>query len=108
MDLTWYYCSHGQEHFAMINGVSYPVANMAEAIALVTRLYEQEARPRESGIGDTAWLMSKTGWNHDKVARLCRLKRVPGAFQAQRGIKGSMWHFRKAKTLEWLESIEVR
>jgi hypothetical protein len=52
--------------------------------------------------------MSKTGWNHDKVARLCRLKRVKGAFQAQPKTKGSLWYFRKATTLAWLKSLEVK
>jgi hypothetical protein len=68
----------------------------------------QKSSPTESGIGDTAWLMSKTGWNHDKVARFCRLKRIKGAFQAQPGTRGSTWYFRKAKTLAWLESLEVK
>jgi hypothetical protein len=68
----------------------------------------KEVPEPESGIGDTRWLMSRTNWSHDKCARLCRLKRVKGAFQAQRGTRGSMWLFRKAKTLEWLESLEVK
>ena len=71
-------------------------------------LMKVKSPPTESGIGDTAWLMSKTGWNHDKVARLCRLKRVKGAFQAQPKTKGSLWYFRKATTLAWLKSLEVK
>ena len=68
----------------------------------------KESLRTETGVGDTAWLMSKTGWTHDKVARLCRLKRIKGAFQAQPGIKGSLWCFRKARTLVWLESLETK
>ena len=54
------------------------------------------------------WLMTETGWTHDKISRLCRLRQIKGAFQSQPGTRGSMWHFRKAKTLAWLESLEVK
>jgi hypothetical protein len=61
----------------------------------------------ESSIGDVRWVMGLTNWSHDKVARLCRLKRIKGAFQAQPGTRGSMWLFRKNRTLGWLKSLEV-
>jgi hypothetical protein len=59
-------------------------------------------------IGDMKWLMTETGWTHDKISRLCRLRQIRGAFQSQPGTRGSMWHFRKAKTLAWLEGLEVK
>jgi hypothetical protein len=62
----------------------------------------------ESGIGDMAWLMGQTGWTHDKISRLARIGRIKGAFQAQPRTRGSMWYFRKAKVLAWLESLEVK
>jgi hypothetical protein len=72
------------------------------------KLMSKEIARTESGVGDTAWMKIQTSWSHDKIARLCRLKRVPGAFQAQKGVRGSMWYFRKARTLAWLESLEVK
>ena len=60
----------------------------------------------ENGIGDIKWLMAETGWTYDKIGRLCRLRQIKGAFQTQPGTRGSLWHFRKAKTLTWLESLE--
>jgi hypothetical protein len=52
------------------------------------------------------WLIGLTGWSHDKISRLCRLRIIKGAFQAQPGKRGAVWHFRKAKTLAWLDSLE--
>jgi hypothetical protein len=68
----------------------------------------KKAPPSEAGIGDTTWLMSQTGWTHDKVARLCRTGRVQGAFQSQPNTKGSLWYFRKTTTLAWLGSLEIK
>jgi hypothetical protein len=59
-------------------------------------------------VGDIAWLQSLTGWTHDKIARLCRLRLVPGAFQAVPGRRGAVWNFRKAKTLAWLDKLETK
>jgi hypothetical protein len=59
----------------------------------------------ETPIGDVAWLVSITGWSHDKVSRLARLKVIKGAFKAEPGKKGSTWNFHKAKTLAWLKSL---
>jgi hypothetical protein len=59
-------------------------------------------------IGDIEWLRGVTGWSAFKISRLCRIKAIRGAFQAQPGVRGSMWQFRKAKTLEWLEGLEVK
>jgi hypothetical protein len=59
----------------------------------------------EAPIGDVAWLVSITGWSHDKVARLCRLKLIKGAFKVQPKERGSTWHFHKAKTLAWLNRL---
>ena len=68
----------------------------------------KEALQIESPIGDMQWFTAYTGWTHDKASRLCRLGRVKGAFQAQPRTRGSMWNFRKAKTIGWLESLEVK
>jgi hypothetical protein len=62
----------------------------------------------ENSVGDMRWLITETGWTHDKISRLCRLKKIKGAFQSQPGTRGSMWCFRKSKTLAWLESLEVK
>jgi hypothetical protein len=67
----------------------------------------KESLRTESGIGDVRWVTGLTNWSHDKVARLRRLKRIKGAFQAQPGTRGSMWLFRKSRTLGWLKSLEV-
>jgi hypothetical protein len=67
-----------------------------------------KGQPTQHGIGDTAWLMSLTGWTHDKVARLSRIGQIKGAFQAQPNTRGSCWFFRKATTLAWLQSLEVK
>ena len=61
-----------------------------------------------SPFGDINWMMRESGWTNDKIARLCRLKLIPGARQAQPGTQGSPWSFRKAKTLSWLRSIETK
>ena len=54
-------------------------------------------------IGDTPWLRSLTGWSHDKINRLAKTGKIPGAFRPGRGY----WSFRKSKTLQWLESLEA-
>jgi hypothetical protein len=69
---------------------------------------KEESLLKESGVGDMSWFMSVSGFSHDKAARLCRIGQVSGAFKAQPGKKGAMWHFRKAKTLAWLQSLEVK
>jgi len=69
---------------------------------------ENSSLKTESAIGDMAWLMGQTGWTHDKISRLARIRQIPGAFQAQPRTRGSEWNFRKAKTLAWLESLEVK
>jgi hypothetical protein len=63
-------------------------------------------RTAEPPIGNSSWLSSITGWSYYKIGRLCRLKVIKGAFQAQPGKRGAVWNFRKAKTLAWLESLE--
>ena len=59
-------------------------------------------------IGDVGWLDSVTDWGTDKICRLARSGVIKGAFKAQPGTRGAMWHFRKAKTLAWLESLETK
>lgn len=59
-------------------------------------------------IGDVRWLISLTGWSHDKIARLCRRGVIPGSFKALPGRRGDTWNFRKGKTLAWLEGIEAK
>jgi hypothetical protein len=59
-------------------------------------------------IGGMVWMMDTSGWTDDKIARLGRLKLIPGAFQAQPGKRGAKWSFRKAKVLAWLESLETK
>jgi hypothetical protein len=84
---------------------------------LITTIEIPAARSLASGdpdllksqpIGDMKWLRTETGWTHDKISRLCRLRQIKGAFQSQPGTRGSMWHFRKAKTLAWLEGLEIK
>jgi hypothetical protein len=58
-------------------------------------------------VGDMAWFCKESGFSRPKAARLCRIGAVRGAYQAQPGKTGSMWHFRKSKTLAWLESLQV-
>jgi hypothetical protein len=58
-------------------------------------------------IGDMDWFHRLTGWSHDKISRLARQKAIPGAFKALPS-KGSVWCFRKAKVIAWLESREVK
>jgi hypothetical protein len=60
----------------------------------------------KSPIGDTPWMMSVSGWTKQKIWRLAREGIIKGAFQAQAGIQGSAWNFRKEKTLRWLRSLE--
>jgi hypothetical protein len=62
----------------------------------------------KSGVADMTWFTSVSGFTHDKSARLCRLGLVPGAFQSQARTRGSKWHFKKARTLKWLESLEAK
>jgi hypothetical protein len=50
--------------------------------------------PREDRLGD------------DKIARLARAGRIPGAFQALPGKRGAKWSFRKEKVIRWLQSLE--
>jgi hypothetical protein len=76
--------------------------------AHIPRRMSENLLQTESSIGDMKWLMTETGWTHDKISRLCRLRQIKGAFQSQPGTRGSMWHFRKAKTLGWLEGLEVK
>ncbi len=66
---------------------------------------ESVLSPAERPIGDVQWLCSLTGWSHDKVSRLARLKVIKGAFKAQPKDKGSTWNFHKAQTLAWLKSL---
>ena len=61
-----------------------------------------------SPVGDMAWMVRESGWTIFKIARLGRLKLIPGAFQAQPGVQGSAWNFRRAKTLRWLRSLETK
>ena len=61
-----------------------------------------------SPIGDIEWLRKETGWKNSKISRLCRLGVIKGSFQAQPGKRGAMWHFRKSKTMAWLESLEIK
>ncbi len=67
-------------------------------------------QPTEGGalIGNMRWMVSQTGWTHDKISRLCRQRVIPGAFKALPGRRGDAWSFRKGKTLAWLEGIEAR
>jgi hypothetical protein len=60
----------------------------------------------ESPFGDWRWLRSKTGWDRSKIARLARVGAIPGSIQAQQGVRGSPWIFRKTKVLAWLKKIE--
>jgi hypothetical protein len=62
----------------------------------------------ETAVGDMRWLQGITGWSSFKISRLCRIKQIKGAFQSQPGTRGSMWCFRKAKTLAWLDSLETK
>jgi hypothetical protein len=57
--------------------------------------------------GNIDWLTRESGWTQDKVARLSRLGLIPGARQAQPGVQGSPWSYRKARTLRWLRSLET-
>ena len=59
-----------------------------------------------NGIGKMDWMIAHTGWSHDKISRLCRLRLIKGAFKSQLGVKGAMWNFHKAKVLEWLDGLE--
>jgi hypothetical protein len=63
---------------------------------------------QESPVGDMRWFVDVSGFGHDKSARLCRLGLISGAFQAQSRTRGSKWHFRKARTLKWLASLESK
>ena len=66
---------------------------------------QASAAPRDNRpIGDVAWLCDLTGWSHDKVSRLARLKVIKGAFKAQAN-RGSTWNFHKVQTLAWLKSL---
>jgi hypothetical protein len=75
---------------------------------LLTPMIPDPEAQAESRIGDMKWLISQTGWTHDKISRLARIGRIKGAFQAQPRTHGSMWCFRKAKTLAWLDSLETK
>jgi hypothetical protein len=57
--------------------------------------------------GNIDWLMRESGWTADKISRLSRLGLIPGARQAQPGVQGSPWSYRKARTLRWLRSLET-
>ena len=61
-----------------------------------------------SPFGDINWLNRESGYTNDKIARLARLGLIPGARQAQPGVQGSPWSFRKAKTLRWLRELEAK
>jgi hypothetical protein len=66
------------------------------------------SRESTTAIGDTRWLQELTGWSSYKISRLCRLRQIKGSFQSQPGTRGSMWCFRKSKTLAWLEGLEAK
>jgi hypothetical protein len=53
------------------------------------------------------WFCGLTGWSKFKSARLCRLNLVKGAFNAQPGVRGSKWYFRKDLTSAWFENLIV-
>jgi hypothetical protein len=59
-------------------------------------------------IGDMRWFCALTGWSKFKGARLCRLQLVPGAYNPQKGVRGSKWSFRKAITQAWFENLVTR
>jgi hypothetical protein len=58
-------------------------------------------------IGNIAWLSELTGWRPEKISRLAREGVIPGAFKAVE-TKGSVWSFRKAKVIAWLEGRTTR
>jgi hypothetical protein len=55
-----------------------------------------------------AWFCGLTGWSPFKSARLCRMQLVPGAYNPQKGVRGSKWWFRKDITTAWFENLIVR
>jgi hypothetical protein len=65
----------------------------------------QQIAASEKPTGDMGWAMGLTGWSHDKISRLCRRGVIPGAFQAEPGVKGSMWTFRKTEFLNWFNDL---
>jgi hypothetical protein len=65
----------------------------------------QKTQSNEGLFGDINWLISITGWSHDKIARLARQRIIKGAFKAIPGSRGCAWNFRKSRTMEWLDSL---
>jgi hypothetical protein len=76
--------------------------------AKITEVMELLSPEDASAVGNMQWLQSITGWSSYKISRLCRLKQIKGSFQSQPRTRGSMWCFRKSKTLAWLESLETK
>jgi hypothetical protein len=75
--------------------------------AKITKIMEVLSQTESStAVGDMRWLQGITGWSSYKIGRLCRINQIKGAFQSQPRTRGSMWCFKKAKTLAWLESLE--
>jgi hypothetical protein len=61
--------------------------------------------PKNPAIGDMRWFVELTGWDEFKGSRLCRKKLVPGSYNAQMGIRGSRWFFRKTITEAWFKNL---
>jgi hypothetical protein len=69
------------------------------------RARKRRPPPKNPAIGDMAWFTELTGWDQFKGSRLCRKKLVPGSFNAQAGVRGSRWFFRKQITEAWFRNL---
>jgi hypothetical protein len=69
------------------------------------RKNDQAIEPLFAGM---AWFERLTGWSHDKVSRLARQGRIPGAIKITPGARGENWTFKKSSVLKWLDGLEVK
>jgi len=73
-----------------------------------SKAHNRRPPPKNPAIGDMWWFCDLTGYDQFKSARLCRKKLVPGSYNAQAGVRGSRWLFRKATTEAWFRNLVTR
>jgi hypothetical protein len=69
-------------------------------ISLLTTILESSIQEADR-YADTDWLCNLTGWSKQKVRRLARQGKIPGAHQAVPGRQHSQFKFRRSEVLSW-------
>jgi hypothetical protein len=69
-------------------------------ISLLTTILESSIQEADH-YANTDWLCNLTGWSEQKVRRLARQGKIPGAHQSISGRQRSELKFRRSEVLSW-------